>query len=1220
MHPRTAARAALREAVRQRILVLDGAMGSAIQGYGLSEQDFRGDRFPDPPKDVKGNNELLNFTRPDVVREIHRAYYDAGADIAETNTFNGTSISQDDYGLGGLAYEINLAAARLARAVCDEVVAGDGRMRWVAGALGPTPRSASVSPDVNDASARNVRYPELVEAYATAARGLLDGGVDVLMIETVFDTLNARAAVFACKRLLEERGEDCPIIVSGTLIDRAGRTLSGQTIEAFYASVAHADPLLVGINCALGAAEMRPFLADLARISRFPVSAYPNAGLPNELGGYDETPETFAATVREFAEAGLVNLVGGCCGTGPAHIRALAAAVEGLPPRQLPPEDAAPLRLSGLEPCTLQPGALFVNIGERTNVTGSARFAELIRKDDYEAALKVARQQVENGAQLIDVNMDEGMLDGEAAMTRFLDLVASEPDIAKVPIVVDSSRWSVIEAGLRCLQGKGIVNSISLKEGEAEFLRQARLVRRYGHAVIVMAFDEQGQADTVARRLETLGRSIDLLTRVVGFPMEDLVVDPNVFAIATGMVEHERYALDFVETCRLIKQKWPRIRISGGISNVSFSFRGNNLVREAIHTVFLYHAIRAGLDMGIVNAGALPIYEELDPELRERVEDAVLCRRPDATERLIELAERLRQASQGKVADKKADDAWRALPVKERLRHALVHGVADFVEVDTKEALALLGRPIDVIEGPLMDGMNVVGDLFGAGKMFLPQVVKSARVMKKAVAWLQPYLEAEKSSSQQKGRVLVATVKGDVHDIGKNIVGVVLQCNGYEVVDLGVMVPTQKILDTAVEGRFDLLGLSGLITPSLDEMVNVAVEMERRKIHIPLLIGGATTSKAHTALKIAPRTEGFVVHVLDASRAVGVATHLLSTTQKDEFVAKTRAEQEELRRSRGERAAKLLPLAQARERGTGVDPVPRPPRKPGLHDVTVTVTELRRYIDWTPFFHAWELRGTYPKILSDERQGEQARRLFADAQQMLDRVEAGGWLRCKGVVGLFPANRRGDDLVVWADPARTATRATFHTLRQQAAHLERCRALADFVAPEDAGVDWVGGFAVTAGLGMDAPLATFAAAHDDYDAILLKAVADRLAEAFAEWLHREVRRDLWGYAPDEDLGLEDLVKERYEGIRPAPGYPAQPDHTEKRTLWGLLDAEARTGISLTESCAMWPAASVSGLYLARPEASYFGLGPIGKDQLADYAARKGWDAATAERWLSSVVG
>jgi 5-methyltetrahydrofolate--homocysteine methyltransferase len=1217
MTDRTESRRLLRRALSERILVLDGAMGSVIQGYGLTEADFRGTRFPAPPKDVKGNNELLNFTRPDVIREIHAAYYDAGADVCETNTFNANALSQGDYGLSELAYELNVAAARLCREVCDAKIGADGRVRWVAGALGPTPRSASVSPDVNDAGARNVRYPELVEVYATAARGLLDGGVDVLMIETVFDTLNARAAIFACARVLEERGEDCPIIVSGTLIDRAGRTLSGQTIEAFFASVSHAKPLLVGINCALGASEMRPFLADLARISTFPVSAYPNAGLPNDLGGYDETPESFAATVREFAEAGLVNLVGGCCGTGPAHIRALAAAVRGLTPRALPVEDEPPMRLSGLEPCTLRRGALFVNIGERTNVTGSARFAELIRKNDYEAALKVARQQVENGAQLLDVNMDEGMLDGEAAMTRFLDLVSSEPDIAKVPIVVDSSKWSVIEAGLRCLQGKGIVNSISLKEGEAEFLRQARLVRRYGHAVIVMAFDEQGQADTIARRLETLGRSIDLLTRVVGFPMEDIVVDPNVFAIATGMVEHERYALDFVETCRQLKQRWPQVRISGGISNVSFSFRGNNVVREAIHTVFLYHAIRAGLDMGIVNAGALPIYEELDPELRERVEDAVLCRRPDATERLIELAEQRKGG--GKGAEKKADDAWRALPVKERLRHALVHGVADFVEADTAEALQLLGRPIDVIEGPLMDGMNVVGDLFGAGKMFLPQVVKSARVMKKSVAWLQPFLEAEKTTAQQKGRVLMATVKGDVHDIGKNIVGVVLQCNGYEVTDLGVMVPTQKILDAAVQGGFDLIGLSGLITPSLDEMVNVASEMERQKIRIPLLIGGATTSKAHTALRIAPRTEGIVVHVLDASRAVGVATNLLSATHKDEFVAKTREEQEEVRRSRGERVAKLLPLDEARRRGGAVDPLPRPPRTTGVREVTASVSELRKWIDWTPFFHAWELRGTYPRILDDERQGAQARKLLADAQQMLDRVEAERWLTCKGVVGMFPANRRGDDVVVWTDPSRAAVRTTFHTLRQQAAHLERCRALADFLAPEDAGVDWLGGFAVTAGLGIEAPLAAFAKVHDDYDAILLKAVADRLAEAFAEWLHREVRRDHWGYAPDEDLSLEDLVKERYEGIRPAPGYPAQPDHTEKRTLWALLDAEARTGVSLTESCAMWPSASVSGLYFARPEAEYFGLGTIGRDQLLDYAARKGWDEATAERWLSHAL-
>jgi 5-methyltetrahydrofolate--homocysteine methyltransferase len=1215
MPSRTAARAALRQALSERILVLDGAMGSTIQRYGLTEADFRGTRFPNPAKDVKGNNELLNLTRPELIRSIHAAYYDAGADICETNTFNGTAIAQSDFGLEALAYELNLAAARLCREACDAAIAVDGRVRWVAGALGPTPRSASMSPDVNDAGARNVRYPELVTAYAEAARGLLDGGSDVLFVETVFDTLNARAAIFACMQVLEERGEDVPLVLSGTIIDKAGRNMSGQTAEAFYASVMHAKPLLVGLNCALGADEMRPFLADLARIAQFPVSAYPNAGLPNDMGGYDETPEQLAAIIREFATAGLVNLVGGCCGTGPEHIVAIAAAVKGLAPRRLPEEPVAPLRLSGLEAVTLQPGALFVNIGERTNVTGSSRFADLIRKGDYETGLKVARQQVESGAQLLDVNMDEGMLDGEAAMTRFLDLLASEPDVAKVPIVVDSSKWTVIEAGLRCLQGKGIVNSISLKEGDAEFLRQARLVRRYGHAVIVMAFDEQGQADTVARRMETLGRSITLLTEVVGFPMEDLIVDPNVFAIATGLSEHDRYAVDFIETCRQLKVRWPKVRISGGISNVSFSFRGNNVVREAIHAVFLYHAIRAGLDMGIVNAGALPVYEELDPELRERVEDAVLFRRPDATERLIELANR----TKGKVAEKKDEDAWRRLPVAERLRHALVQGMADFVEVDTAEALQQLGKPIDVIEGPLMDGMNVVGDLFGAGKMFLPQVVKSARVMKKAVAWLQPYLEAEKTTGQQKGRVLMATVKGDVHDIGKNIVGVVLQCNGYEVLDLGVMVHANKILDTAVEGKFDLVGLSGLITPSLDEMVNVAAEMERRQIRIPLLIGGATTSKAHTALRIAPKTTGIVVHVLDASRAVGVATQLLSTTQATDFVAKTRADQEELRRSRGERAAKLLSLDVARTRGITAAASPRPPRKPGLHDITTSIAELRPLIDWTPFFHAWELRGTYPKILDDEKQGTEARKLHADALRMLDRVEREGWLTYRGVVGLFPANRRGDDVVVWTDPERTAVKTTFHTLRQQAAHLTTCRALADFLVPEDQGVDWVGGFAVTAGLGIDAPVAAFERAHDDYEAILLKAVADRLAEAFAEWLHREVRRDHWGYAPTEDLSLEDLVKERYEGIRPAPGYPAQPDHTEKQTLWTLLDAERRTGIRLTESCAMWPAASVSGLYFARPEAQYFGLGTIGRDQLVDYAARKGWDAETAERWLAPVL-
>ncbi|MCB9698454.1 MAG: methionine synthase, partial [Alphaproteobacteria bacterium] len=1187
------------------------------QGYGLTEADYRGARFADHPSDLKGNNELLSLTRPAVVREVHAAYLAAGADVLETNTFNANAISQADYDTVSLAYEMNVASARLAREAVEAAEARDGRPRWVAGAIGPTNRTASISPDVNDPGARNVRFPELVEAYAEATRGLLDGDVDLLLIETIFDTLNAKAAIFAALQVLDERKVDVPLLISGTITDRSGRTLSGQTVEAFWASVMHAKPLMVGLNCALGASEMRPFAEDLSRVAETYVSAYPNAGLPNELGGYDETPESMAAVMREWAEHGLVNLVGGCCGTTPAHIAALSEAVKGLRPREIPTfPEPRPLRLSGLEPLVIDAGRLFVNIGERTNVTGSARFAKLIKDGDHETALRVARQQVENGAQLIDVNMDEGMLDSEVEMVRFLDLVASEPDIAKVPVVVDSSRWTVLEKGLQCLQGKGIVNSISLKEGEASFLHQARLVRRYGAAVIVMAFDEQGQADTKSRRLEVIERSIRLLQQEVGFPLEDIVVDPNVFAIATGIAEHDRYALDFIETVAELKRRHPGLRISGGISNVSFAFRGNNAVREAIHAVFLFHAIRAGLDMGIVNAGALPVMEDIEPELRERVEDAVLARRPDATERLVEIADR----AKGRVAEKKADDAWRSLPVRERMAHALVHGINDFVEADTAEALAELGRPIDVIEGPLMDGMNVVGDLFGAGKMFLPQVVKSARVMKKAVAWLTPYLEAEKTAGEGigKGKVLLATVKGDVHDIGKNIVGVVLQCNGYEVVDLGVMVPTARILDTALEVKADLIGLSGLITPSLDEMCHVAGEMERRGIRTPLLIGGATTSKAHTALKVAPKTGGAVVHVLDASRAVGVASALLSATQSEAYVAQVRADQEELRRTRGERQTPLRSLAEARERRVVVEPVERVPRKPGVHEVFATVAELTPLIDWTPFFHAWELRGTFPRILSDARSGEQARKLHEDALGMLGRAEAEGWFDPTGVMGIFPANAVGDDIVVWSDPQRAERVAVFHTLRQQQAHLTTCAALSDWVRAEGQGLDWIGLFAVTAGKGLDAVVARFERDHDDYHAILAKAVADRLAEAFAEHLHRRVRTDLWGYAPDEDLSLEDLIKERYEGIRPAPGYPAQPDHTEKRTLWRLLDVEARTGIQLTESCAMWPAASVSGLYLAHPEARYFGVGPIGADQRADYAARKGWSEDEVQRWLGSL--
>ncbi len=1214
---RAARIAQLHTALEERILVLDGAMGTMIQGYSLDEKGFRGERFASWPKDLKGDNDLLSLTRPDVVRAIHAAYIDAGADIVETNTFNATAVSQADYGAEGLAEEMNREAARLAREAVDAAVARDGRMRWVAGALGPTNRTASLSPDVNDPGARNIGFDELRDAYRDAARGLLDGGADLLLVETIYDSLNAKAAIAAILELFEERGEKVPLIISGTITDRSGRTLSGQTTEAFFTSIRHAAPLAVGLNCALGAAEIVPFARELARVADTYVSLYPNAGLPNEMGGYDETPQSMAATLRDLAVDRQLNVLGGCCGTTPAHIRALAELVHGLPPRAVP-EPKPALRLSGLEPCVIDASRLFVNIGERTNVTGSARFMTLVKDGRFEDATRVARQQVENGAQLIDVNMDEGLLDSEKAMVRFLNLVGGEPDIAKVPIVIDSSRFDVIEAGLKRVQGKCIVNSPSLKEGEAEFLRQARIVRKYGAAVIVMAFDEKGQADTVERRVEVLERAVRLLVGKVGFPKDDIVVDPNVFAIATGIPEHDRYAVDFIETVRLLGERLPGIRTSGGISNVSFAFRGNNVVREAIHAVFLFHAIRAGLTMGIVNAGALPGIEDLDPELRERVEDAVLARRSDATERLLELANRTSAARDGK----KADEVWRSLPIAKRLEHALVHGIADHVEGDAAEALEELGKPIAVIEGPLMDGMNVVGDLFGAGKMFLPQVVKSARVMKRAVAWLTPYLEADAQQGERKGRVVLATVKGDVHDIGKNIVGVVLQCNNYEVVDLGVMVPAQRILDTARELDADLVGLSGLITPSLDEMSHVAREMERQGLRLPLLIGGATTSRAHTALRIAPHTENPVVHVLDASRAVGVASALLSNEQRDAFVAGVRKDQGELREAReGTGARALRPLAEARQRRFQAPAVIRPPRFRGVKRAEAPLSALVARIDWTPFFHAWELRGTWPRIHEDPVVGPQAKSLLDDAKEMLARIESERWLSPRGVVGLWPANARGDDVVVWDSPSRGSVLATFHMLRQQAAHLDVSLCLADFVAPEEGTTtDWIGGFAVTAGHGVAERKEKLRAQHDDYGAILLEALADRLAEAFAEHLHEEVRRDLWGYSPGEKLSLEDLIKERYEGIRPAPGYPAQPDHTEKRTLWRLLEPEANAGIELTETCAMWPASSVSGLYIAHPASRYFGVGRVGRDQLEDYARRKGISEDEAARWLGPNLG
>jgi 5-methyltetrahydrofolate--homocysteine methyltransferase len=1228
--------ALLPDLLARRILVLDGAMGTMLQRHRLTEPDFRGERFADHPRDLKGNNDLLSITQRDIVGGVHAAYLEAGADILETNTFNSTRIAMADYGMEHLAYELNVEGAKLAREIADRFETAE-RPRYVAGVLGPTNRTASISPEVENPGARNVTFAELVESYTEAARGLLDGGADILLVETVFDTLNAKAALFAIAELFHTTGEKVPVMVSGTITDASGRTLSGQTAEAFWHSVMHADLLSVGLNCALGADQLRAHVAELSRIADVRVSAHPNAGLPNAFGGYDETPEIMAAQIGEWAKSGLLNIVGGCCGTTPEHIRAIAQAVQGIAPRtvpQVPPH----LRLSGLEPVVISPTTNFVNIGERTNVTGSARFAKLILSGDYATALDVARQQVDSGAQLIDVNMDEGLLDAQHAMRTFLNLVAAEPDIARVPVVIDSSKWSVIEAGLQCVQGKGIVNSISLKEGEEEFRRQARLVRQYGAAVIVMAFDEDGQADTVERRVAIGERAYNILVHELGVPPQDVIIDPNIFAIGTGIEEHARYAVDFFEATRQLKAKLPHVRISGGVSNVSFSFRGNNPLREAIHAVFLYHAIRAGMDMGIVNAGQLVPYEDIPADLRERVEDLVLARRPDATERLMEVAD----AVQGRAKAATEDLAWRALPVQERLSHALVHGLDAHIVADTEEARLAVRHPIEVIEGPLMQGMNVVGDLFGAGKLFLPQVVKSARVMKKAVAHLIPYIEAAKSAAataselegegsslegarSSGGRVLLATVKGDVHDIGKNIVGVVLQCNGYEVIDLGVMQPCAKILETAREHQVDVIGLSGLITPSLEEMQFVASEMERQGFTMPLLIGGATTSKAHTALRIEPKYSGPVVHVLDASRAVGVTSALLSDEQRDAYVAGVRAEYAGIRvaRAGGERAARLVSIHEARANRVPIDlavPVPVPSFL-GVRTIDDwPLEDLARRIDWTPFFQTWELAGHYPAILDDPVVGDAARTLYADAQAMLHTLIAERRITPRAVVGFWPANARGDDIVLWRSPAREAEVATLPMLRQQFARGDgrpnRC--LADFVAPEASGVtDYLGAFAVTTGHGVDALAAEYRARHDDYSAILVQALADRLAEAFAERLHEEVRRTLWGYAPDEALDNAALIREQYQGIRPAPGYPACPDHAGKEALFTLLGAPERAGMTLTESNAMLPAASVSGWYFWRPEAGYFGVGQVGDDQLASYAERMGWTVGEAERRLAS---
>ncbi|WP_148613209.1 methionine synthase [Nocardioides rubriscoriae] len=1236
------ATAELTALLTERIVVLDGAMGTAIQRDRPSEAGYRGERFADWPSDLQGNNDLLTLTRPDIIAGIHREYLQAGADIIETNTFNANRVSLADYGMEELAYELNVEAARLARSVADEVAAETGTKRYVGGALGPTTRTASISPDVNDPGARNVSWDQLVAAYLEAANGLVDGGSDLIFIETIFDTLNAKAAIFAVETLFEERGRRWPVIISGTITDASGRTLSGQVTEAFWSSVRHARPLAVGLNCALGAKEMRPYIAEMSRIADTFVSCYPNAGLPNAFGEYDEAPDETAAMLAEFAGAGFVNLAGGCCGTTPDHIKAIAAAVAEQPHRPVPHVDPA-MRLSGLEPFTIDGSSLFVNVGERTNITGSAKFRNLIKDGDYDTALAVALQQVENGAQVIDVNMDEGMIDGVAAMDRFTKLIASEPDISRVPIMVDSSKWEVIEAGLKNVQGKAIVNSISMKEGEEKFREQATLVKKYGAAAVVMAFDEDGQADNLERRKTICERAYRILVDEVGFPPEDIIFDPNVFAVATGIEEHASYGLDFIEATRWIKANLPGAKVSGGISNVSFSFRGNNPVREAIHAVFLFHAIKAGLDMGIVNAGALMIYDEVEPELRERIEDVVLNRRPDAAERLLEIAEAHNKKGEAVEA---ATEEWRELPVGERITHALVKGIDAHVESDTEELRQLIadrgGRPIEVIEGPLMDGMNVVGDLFGAGKMFLPQVVKSARVMKRAVAYLIPFIEQEKadfvaaggvasSDKETNGTIVMATVKGDVHDIGKNIVGVVLQCNNYEVIDLGVMVPAQKILDTAAEVGADIIGLSGLITPSLDEMVTLASEMQRQGLTIPLLIGGATTSRAHTAVKVDPRYDGPVVWVKDASRSVPTAAALLHETKRETLLADLKTDYDALRArhaNKGDR--KLVSYDKARADATVVDwssYTPPAPAQPGIHVLDdYDLAELRDYIDWQPFFNAWEMKGKFPDILNSPTHGEAARKLYDDAQAMLDQVIAEKWITAKGVYGFLPAAGdpdHVDDTLVYTDDSRTEVRATLHHLRQQGEHREGVphKSLADYVAPADTGLaDHVGGFAVTAGIGLPERVQAFKDDLDDYNAILLESLADRLAEAFAERLHQRVRTEFWGHVTDEQLTAADLIAERYEGIRPAPGYPACPDHTEKLTLWELLDVEAATGITLTESMAMWPGASVSGWYFSHPRSQYFVVGRLGRDQVASYAERKGWTLAEAERWLSPNLG
>lgn len=1223
-------RAQLTAQLQERILILDGGMGTMIQRCQFSEEEFRGTQFADWPSDLKGNNDLLSMTQPERIKALHKGYLDAGADIIETNSFNSTAIAMADYDMQDLARDINVAAARVAREAADEASTPD-KPRYVAGVLGPTNRTASISPDVNDPSYRNTNFDALVDAYLEALDGLVEGGIDMVLIETIFDTLNAKAAVFAVDQYCYENNLDLPVMVSGTITDASGRTLTGQTTEAFYNSLRHARPISFGLNCALGPMELRPYIDELSRISETYVSAHPNAGLPNEMGEYDLDPFTMAKEVRAWAEKGFLNIIGGCCGTTPEHIAAMANAVEGLAPRQLPDIDVS-CRLSGLEPCTISKNSLFVNVGERTNVTGSKRFLRLIKEEDYDTALDVARDQVENGAQIIDINMDEGMLESAECMVKFLNLVASEPEISKVPIMIDSSKWEVIEAGLKCIQGKGVVNSISMKEGEEAFLHQARLVRRYGAAVIVMAFDEEGQADTRERKVEICTRAYKLLTEEVDFPPEDIIFDPNIFAIATGIEEHNNYAVDFIEAVGDIKRTLPHAMISGGVSNVSFSFRGNNTVREAIHAVFLYYAIKNGMDMGIVNPTMLAIYADIPEELRNAVEDVVLNRHEDGTEILLDLAEKYRGSGAEKT--KIEDLAWREWDVEKRLEHALVKGIADHVEGDTELARQNAARPLHVIEGPLMDGMNVVGDLFSEGKMFLPQVVKSARVMKKAVAYLMPFMEKEKeelgTQDEANGKILMATVKGDVHDIGKNIVGVVLQCNGYDVVDMGVMVPCEKILETAKEEKVDIIGLSGLITPSLEEMVHVASEMQRLGINLPLMIGGATTSRIHTAVKIDPAYDEAVVHVADASRAVGVASKLLSKTAKADYVVEIKDTYEKLRVRRQQQQVdrSLISIEQARAQRFQPDWSNYIPPEPNVKGLKVfddyPLDDLVQRIDWTPFFRAWELAGKFPKILDDSVVGTEATKLYRDARDMLEKIVDEKWLTARAVIGFWPANSDTDDIELYRHPGDKEAFMTLHHLRQQ---LDRSKndkpdfCLSDFIAPKETGLtDWLGGFAVTAGIGIDEHVARFEADHDDYSSIMLKALADRLAEALAERLHEKVRKDYWGYVSEEALSNQDMISEKYQGIRPAPGYPACPDHTEKSLLWQLLDPETHAGMTLTESYAMLPTAAVSGWYFSHPESKYFGTGKLAKDQMDDYAERKGMKRKEIERMVPHLLG